>query len=112
MIEFLNRHAFKLFHYTLGVIIFCQSVVMFIGVAESSPTDHDSILIMILAIAEAAAAVGFLFPKLVKKSGYLLLCIIAIAILVHVARGQVESTLLVYAAGIWLVIAKSDNRSK
>jgi hypothetical protein len=56
----------------------------------------------LLAIVEALAAVFFVLPKTVRAGGGVLLIIFAIALVIHGIRE--ELTLLVYAAGVLLVM--------
>ena len=90
------------FHITLGVVIFLQSITTVLQVSSAHIVDVTKSHLTFLAIAEAIAAVLFVLPKTVKVGGGILLVIIAIALVIHGIRG--ELALLVYAAGVLLVM--------
>jgi hypothetical protein len=102
------RRAFALFHATLGLIVFLQSV----GALRRALVAHGGAQthIMVLAGAEALAAILFLIPKTRDIGGTVLLIIFAVAVVLHGFRGQLP--LFVYAAGVILVIVHGSTFSR
>jgi len=98
------------FHMTLGVVVFLQSAdaVHFAlsgGVAGTLRTHMT-----ILASVEAVGALLFLIPKTARWGGGILIVVFAIALLVHgILHGL---PLLVYAAGVILVMAQGGSYTK
>jgi len=59
-----------------------------------------------LAWAEMAAAILFLIPRATIAGGWLLIVVLAGAIILHLAHGWLNvGSLLIYAAATWAVIA-------
>jgi uncharacterized membrane protein YphA (DoxX/SURF4 family) len=99
------RRAFILFHITLSAVIFLQSLLTVLHTAGSPKLQHNGIALIILAGAEAVAALLFLLPFTMRLAGASLLLIFAVAIVIHTIRGEFPSALLVYAAGGVFVMA-------
>ena len=92
--------AFIAFWWTLGAAIAYLSVHTVVdGIAEV-PHDLHAILVGCL---EALAAVLFLIPATMRAGAIGLLCIIALAFVVHAAQGRFSPQLLVFAAGVYFV---------
>lgn len=97
------RLAFVVFHLILGGVIFLQSVSIVLRALSVHVAGSVSHL-TILALVEAIAALLFLVPKTARVGGGILLAVIAFAIFVHGIRGELP--LLVYAAGVVLVMVE------
>lgn len=54
--------------------------------------------------AEALSAVLFLIPATLRWGGAALLVILLVGFVAHLTRGELETQLLIYAAGVWCVI--------
>ena len=98
------KSAFAAFHITLGGIVFLQSLGVVLRAHSTGVVAAMTSHLTILAIAEACSALLFLFPKTARVGGGILLIIFVIAIVVHGIRG--ELTLLVYGAGVILVMVQ------
>jgi len=98
------RHAFLLFHLVLGVALLWGSVHTVLHLGPSDP--HA----LIIGTVEALAAVAFLLPRTMRLGGGVLLAVLALAFVLHAARGEWRPDLLVYAAGVLLVGVHGDVR--
>ncbi len=101
------RSTFVAFHITLGVVIFLQSIATVLQASSGHVAGAMRSHLTLLAIAEAIAAVLFVLPKTARAGGGVLLIVFAIALIVHGIRG--ELALLVYAAGVVLVMIQGDS---
>ena len=95
------RIAFLVFHCTLGLVVFVQSVLT--AVAALSGRLHEAHALP-LASVEAVAAVLFLAPWTVRVGGGLLLAVFATAIALHALGGEIAWTLAVYSAAVAFVM--------
>src|SRR3989442_11349774 len=95
------RRAFALFHVTLGLVVFWESVDTIRHVSTLHQGNPLGSHLSLLAGIEALAAVLFLLPKTLKVGSWLLLAVFAVAIAVHGIRQ--ELSLLVFAAGVLFV---------
>jgi hypothetical protein len=94
--------VFFLFHLILAAVIFIQSV----HTVRHAFGEND-IHLGIFAAIEAIASVLFVIPKTIRIGAAMLLVIFAIAITIH---GFGEGLpLLVYAAGVALVMTRGDS---
>lgn len=96
------KNAVIAFHLTLGGVVFLQGLGVVLRAHSGGIVDAMKSHVIILAVAEVLAALLFLFSKTTRIGGGILLLIFAIAIFVHGIRS--ELTLLVYAAGVVLVM--------
>ncbi len=103
MESLLVRRAFALFHATLSLVVLLQSLSALHRAMAPQPHGDLNLHLVVLAGAEAVAAILFLIPKTLDIGGTALLVIFGIALLIHGVRGQLA--LFVYAAGILLVMA-------
>ncbi len=93
--------AFVILWWTLGVFLLVASVQTVIySRGAGRPSDIHG---LVIGSIEALAAVLFLIPRTLRIGGVGLLVTIAIALLIHAARGQFPAILLVYAAGVFFV---------
>src|SRR5206468_3404723 len=100
--------AFIVFHLTLGLALLYGSVTTAIhGVSETLRQGHGGahFHLAVVGAVEAVGAALFLVPRTLKAGGWLLLSILAIATLFHATQGEFRPDLLVYAAGVWFVMA-------
>ncbi|HTK81833.1 MAG TPA: hypothetical protein VL633_06035 [Bacteroidota bacterium] len=104
------RRTFVLFHITLAAVIFAQSIQTLTNVGHLRSADPSGSHLLMLAGAEAVAAILFVVPKTLRLGSIVLLFIFLLAISVH---GIVhEMGLLVYGAGVLFVAVHGDAFSK
>ena len=99
------RHAFLLFQLVLGAALLWGSVHT---VIHAGPSDSHALLI---GSVEALAAAAFLVPRTMRLGAGVLVVVIALAFVLHAARGEWRPDLLVYVAGVLLVAVHGDVRS-
>jgi len=93
--------AFRVFHVTLALVVLWLSVATVRGGLAAFRTDpHPAVIGGI----EAVAALLFLVPRTLVAGAWLLLAVFAVALALHGLRHELASPLLVYAAGVWLVM--------
>ena len=95
------RRSFIAFHLTLGAVVFLQSVT---AVFQTRGASHASLAVAVLAGAEAVAALLFVVPATLRAGALSLLAIFFFALAFHGLHGELQSTLLVYAAGVFFVL--------
>jgi hypothetical protein len=100
------RRALVLFLATLGVVVFGESVRTAVR-ASGAHGGHGNPHLLVLASVEAVGAVLFLGRPTRRIGGALMLLTFAIAFAFHAAHGEPNWTLLVYAAGVVLVLAEN-----
>ena len=104
----MNRHAlrrsFIAFHLTLGVVVLAQSLITVLHVSDMSGGQHVRVGVAVLAGAEAVAALLFIVPATLRWGALALLAIFFFALAFHGLRGELQLTLLVYAAGVVFVL--------
>jgi uncharacterized membrane protein YphA (DoxX/SURF4 family) len=96
------RQAFTAFHWVLGLALLWASVHT---VVHADPGDLHA---KVIGSLEALGAVAFLVPRTLRLGAGLLLVAILGAAVIHAARGEWRPDLLVYAAGVVLVLSHSD----
>ncbi len=94
----------------LGLVVFLLSISALRRAMAPQPHGNFNLHLVILAAAEALAAILFLIPKTLDIGGTVLLVVFAIAVAVHGIRG--ELSLFVYAAGVLLVMVHGSAFSK
>jgi len=98
-------------HWILGLVILAQAArFAFSSAAAASfaKTGLPEIVHVGLAWAEMIGAVVFLIPRTVIIGAWMLMAVLAFAIVVHLLHGWYDvGALLVYAAGTWAVMAWS-----
>jgi hypothetical protein len=112
MTKLTTKQAIAALRYVLGVVVLWASsqLLWAMIVKMRAATDSGHIgphvwILLVLASAEVVAAVMFLAPAVNVVGSYLLLMVIALAILFHVLLGQFDfGALLVYASvvTVWL----------
>ena len=97
-----NKLIFCVFHYTLAIVVFIQSVFALIHSIHEPLEGHLGKILPWFAGLEALAAVLFSIPQTIKVGGWILLAIFVVAIIIH---GPLQGApLLVYAAGVLLIM--------
>jgi hypothetical protein len=104
------RRSFVLFHLTLAIVIFIQSVKTAIMVSHGQILNPLGSHLTILASIEAVAALLFLIPKTLKYASGILLAIFVFVFIIHGVQQELD--LLVYAAGVLFVRVHGSTFSK
>jgi hypothetical protein len=102
-----SRHLIRAFFalwWILGGLLVAYSVQT-AWHALRSGTDGASLHIAALAAVETVAAVLFLIPSTMRVAGACLLAVFALAFVLHAARGELASQLLLYSAGVAFIMA-------
>jgi hypothetical protein len=92
------RRAFIAFHVILGLALLWGSIHTLLHLG---PTDGHA---RIVGTVEAVGALAFLVPATLRLGAGLLLFSLLGAMLLHAAQGALRPDLLVYAAGVMLVM--------
>jgi hypothetical protein len=100
-----TRRTFIIFHLTLGIVVFIQSLSAVLKSIGIERLQHFKLILAVFASLEALAALLFLLPLTMRVAGIALLLIFGGAIIFHGLHGEFLSTLLVYAAGVAFVMA-------
>ena len=104
----MNRHAlrrsFIAFHLTLGAVVLAQSLVTVLQAHGARGASHAGLGVAVLAGAEAVAALLFMLPATLRLGAVSLLAIFFCAVAFHGLHGELQLTLLVYAAGVFFVM--------
>jgi hypothetical protein len=97
--------TFAVFHATLGIVVFVASMTTLLRALgwQGGGVPHLHHLALLAGI-ETLGALLFLVPPTVGVGGVLLLGTFALAIAVHLLRGEFPAQLFVYAAGTALVM--------
>jgi hypothetical protein len=95
------RRSFMLFHAVLGGAL----LVMGHNTLFHALHHHGFGHLALIAALEMIGAVLLLIPRTVKAGGMALLVVLVPGFIVHLTRGEWELQLLIYAAGVWLVMA-------
>ena len=106
------RRAFIAFHLTLGVVVLAQSLITVLDAFVAGGARHSNYALAVFAGAEVLAALLFLLPATLKAGAWALLVIFAVAVAFHALHGELQSTLLVYAAGVVLVMVHGSASGK
>ena len=93
--------AFILLWWSLGVALLVGSVQTLRWAANSGHGVHSHLVL--LAGAEAVAALLFLVPRTLRPGAVLLLLTLMVALVVHLLRHEFRSDLLVYASAVFFV---------
>jgi len=95
------RRAFMLFHAVLGGALLVISHNTLFHALHAHGLGH----LALVAALEMVGALLLLIPRTLKVGGIALLVVLVPGFIVHLTRGEWEPHLLVYAAGVWLVMA-------
>jgi hypothetical protein len=103
------RRELLVLQWVLGVVIFAEAAVFAFSpsaAAGFARTVLPNFVRLALAWGEMAAAVIFLVPRSTRFGGWLLLVVLAFAVVLHLLHGWLDvGGLAVYAAATWAVIA-------
>ena len=95
------RHAFMVFHAVLGGAL----LVMSHNTLFHSLHEHGFGHLTFVAALEMIGALLLLIPRTLRVGAVALLVVLIPGFVVHVARGEWEPQLLIYAAGVWFIMA-------
>jgi hypothetical protein len=97
------RRAFMVFHATLGLGLLAATLQTFLHAMREhgGPDLHLGFVIGL----EGMGALLFLIPRTLRLGAIALLIVLLGGFAVHLTRNEWEIQLLVYAAGVWLVLA-------
>lgn len=98
------RRSFLIFHCVLGAVVFLESVMTVLHAHGRGQAQPHAMALVLFAGAEAIAALLFLLPVTMRVGAIVLLLIFAVAFVLHGVQGDPPLTLLVYAAGVALVM--------
>ena len=101
MSDLVLRRSFVSFHCVLAAVVFLQSFATVLH-AFTEKSGHG---LAWFAGAEAAAAILFLVPATMRVGAICLLLIFGVAIVLHGLQGELQLSLVVYGAGVMLVMA-------
>jgi len=104
--------SIRILQWTVGLIVLAESYLLIFQPARIhgfAQTGFPHWIRPALAWPEIVAAIFFLVPATTRIAAWVLLGIFAVAAILHMLHGQFNvSTLLVYAAGVWVVLRHSD----
>ena len=98
------RRAYLLFHGVLGVGLLIMCLETLLHAVREFEGAHRHLAFV--GGLEALGAVLFLIPRTVRWGGVLLLITLLGGFAVHLTRGEWPLSLLIYAAGVWLVMVQ------
>jgi len=101
-----QRMTFQGFHYTLALVVFVLSVQTVVQALRNEHLMLHNILMACFAGLEAIAALLFLYPRTMKAAGYVLIGIFIFAFIFHAFHGEPNLSLLVYLAGVALILGQ------
>lgn len=98
------RRAYQLFHLALAGGLLFAAVETLIHAFADLRGGH--IHLAVVAGIQAVCSLLLLLPRTVRLGGAVLLLIVLVGFADHVTRGEWRVDLLVYAAGVWLVMVR------
>jgi len=103
-----TRSALLVLQWTLGLVILAEAAAFAFSPAAAhnfSKTGMPNFVRLVLAWCEIAAAILFLIPRALTAGGWLLIAVMAGAIVLHLLHGWLDvGALVVYAAAAWAVM--------
>jgi hypothetical protein len=99
------RRSFIAFHLILALVVLAQSLITVWHASGLGHAQHPNPVLAGFAGAEAIAALLFILPATLRIGAASLLLIFIFALAFHGLHGELQLTLLVYAAGVMLVMA-------
>src|SRR4249919_747323 len=103
-----SRTALLVLQWVLGLVILAEaaSFAFSPGAAHSfAKTGMPDFIRLALAWGEMAAAILFLIPRAVVVGGWLMIVVLAFAIVLHLLHGWLDvGALVVYAVAAWAVM--------
>ena len=106
------RRAFIIFHLALGIIVLVESLLTLLHLDRMAQGQIPHRVLAVLAGAEALAALLFLIPATLRLGAVSLMAIFFAALAFHGLHGQWNLSLLVYAAGVFLVMIQKSQPAK
>ena len=98
------HRAYLLFHAVLGVGLLVMSLETLVHALREFEGAHRHLAFV--GGLETLGAALFLIPRTVRWGGVLLLITLLGGFAVHLTRGEWPLSLLIYAAGVWFVMAQ------
>ena len=95
------RRAFMLFHGVLGGALVAMSHNTLFHALHEHGVGH----LALVAALEMVGAVLLLIPRTLKVGGAALLIVLVPGFILHLTRGEWNWQLLIYAAGVWFIMA-------
>lgn len=96
-----RRRAFMIFHAVLGGTLLIMSHNTLFHAIHAHGVGH----LAFVAALEMTGAILLLIPRTIKWGGTALLVVLVPGFIEHLAQGAWEPKLLIYAAGVWFVMA-------
>jgi len=93
--------SFVALWWVLGAAIFVGSIQTVLSARHG--THGPNVHLVVLASAEALAALLFLFPRTLRPGAIGLLLVLAVAFVTHLARRELRWDLLIYGAAVLFV---------
>jgi hypothetical protein len=110
-----NKTALLGLQWSLGVVIFIQAALLAFSHAEIHFPGHPGIHHWVrlgLAWSEMLACILFLVPRAMNLGSRLLIAVFAIAVLLHVLRGNFQiGGVLIYAAAVSVVASQPHSEA-
>jgi hypothetical protein len=108
--------AIATLRWVLGLVLLAESARFAFSEAAAASfakTGLPEIVHLGLAWAEMLAALIFLIPQTIVLGGWMLVSVLAIAIVIHLLHGWYDvGALLVYAAAAWAVVASTSGNER
>jgi hypothetical protein len=103
--------ALTAFHWVLGLFLLYASATTAWNAIRWGGGRYER-HVAVLAAVEAVGAVLFLVPRTLRAGAIILLATIGVAFLVHLAFREARVDLMVYAAGVALVLAEHPRAAR
>ena len=112
MSDHILRRSFVSFHCVLAAVVFLQSTITVLHAVSRGGAEQSGRALAWFAGAEAVAAILFLVPATLRVGAIFLLLIFVVAIVLHGLQGELQLSLMVYMAGVVLVMAHGSAFSR
>jgi hypothetical protein len=110
----IRRAAVPILRYTVGLVIFVESMLFAFSPSAARSFAHTHLPLWIrpaLGGVELVAAVLFLIPPLALIGGYALLAILILAVAIHILHGWYDvGSLLISAAAVLVCVASAQEK--
>jgi len=111
-----KKSAVTLLRLVLGTNVLFESLLLIVSEPEAATIAHHALPKVVrlgLGWGEVVAAILFLLPPTVRPGSVFLLCVFAVAILIHAAHGQFQvGALVTYAAAVLVVFSETKPAGK
>jgi hypothetical protein len=101
------HRAFRVFHAVLGLGLLILSLQAIAHAMHELHGLHGHYALV--GELEAIGATLFLIPRTLRVGAVLLLVVILGVLIVHAFRHEPRIDLVIYAAGVWMVMANADS---